>query len=872
VTAVAAATAATEATAVAGATAVTATGVTTAAKGGVEQRMITSVLVANRGEIARRVFRTCTELGIATVAVHSDADAGAPHVREADAAVRLPGDQPADTYLRGELIVEAALSAGADAVHPGYGFLSENAGFARAVLDAGLVWIGPPPEAIEAMASKTRAKKLMGAAGVPLLEPVLPGEAAERDLPLLVKAAAGGGGRGMRIVRELAALEGEIEAARVEAAAAFGDGEVFVEPYVERGRHVEVQILADGHGTVWVLGTRDCSLQRRHQKVVEEAPAPGLSDELRDVLHKSAADAARAVDYRGAGTVEFLVAGDDGKADADGADAEDADAGHAGGSAGAAGAAGSGASRAYFLEMNTRLQVEHPVTECVHGVDLVALQIRVAEGEALDPHGPPPAYGHAVEARLYAEDPARDWQPQTGTVHRLDVPGASAFAAPGAGRDTASSAGARAAVRLDSGIGDGDVVGVHYDPMLAKVVAWAPTRREAVRRLASALERARVHGPVTNRDLLVRSLRHPDFSPTDSVVGGAPNLARLDTGFYDRNLDALTAPGHATRHREGEDTNRRLAALAAALADAALARAAGGTVSARLGGWRNVPAHPQSKTYRTEPGHEEIEVRYRLTRDGLRLDGGDLAGLADQADAGAPGGEDQGEPGGAASVRLVASAPDRVTLEVGGVRREFDVARYGEDGSRIHVDAPPPLGSYAFTALPRLREPETANEPGSLLAPMPGAVARLVPGLAVGAAVKAGEPLLWLEAMKMEHKVVAPASGTLTALHAEPGRQVEVGELLAVVSENVGEDVGEDVSENDTATAPQEPAKTEVPAGDREFGPRESRADGPRTEETPETDPGPSSASASEERPAPSSATPAENPPAENPPAEKEPT
>ncbi|OEV12239.1 biotin carboxylase N-terminal domain-containing protein, partial [Streptomyces nanshensis] len=412
--------------------------------------MITTMLVANRGEIARRIFRTCAELGIATVAVHSDADASAPHVREADAAVRLPGDTPADTYLRGDLIVAAALASGADAVHPGYGFLSENAAFARAVRDAGLVWIGPPPQAVEAMASKTHAKKLMREAGVPLLEPVRPGEAAASDLPLLVKAAAGGGGRGMRVVRELAALDGEIAAARAETASAFGDGEVFVEPYVERGRHVEVQILADGHGTVWTLGTRDCSLQRRHQKVVEEAPAPGLGAGLRESLHRWAADAARAVDYRGAGTVEFLVAG---------ADAEDG--------AGAADSPDGAELRAYFLEMNTRLQVEHPVTECVHGVDLVALQVRVAEGEPLDPEGPPPARGHAVEARLYAEDPARGWQPQTGTLHRLDVPGA----------DTAGGRGVRmdGGLRLDSGVADGDVVGVHYDPMLAKVIAWAPT-------------------------------------------------------------------------------------------------------------------------------------------------------------------------------------------------------------------------------------------------------------------------------------------------------------------------------------------------------------------------------------------------------------
>uniref|UniRef100_UPI00118156BA ATP-binding protein n=1 Tax=Streptomyces angustmyceticus TaxID=285578 RepID=UPI00118156BA len=323
--------------------------------------MIRSVLVANRGEIARRVFRTCRELGIATVAVHSDADAGAPHVREADTAVRLPGDAPADTYLRGDLLVRAARAAGADAVHPGYGFLSESAAFAAAVTDAGLAWIGPPPAAIEAMASKTRAKELMAGAGVPLLAPVDPAAATEADLPLLVKAAAGGGGRGMRLVTELDALDEELTAAKAEAAAAFGDGEVFVEPYVVGGRHVEVQILADAHGTVWTLGTRDCSLQRRHQKVIEEAPAPALSEELRTTLHRAAEQAARAIDYRGAGTVEFLVSGN---------------------------------GRAYFLEMNTRLQVEHPVTEAVHGLDLVALQLSIAEGRPLDaapprPPGPP---------------------------------------------------------------------------------------------------------------------------------------------------------------------------------------------------------------------------------------------------------------------------------------------------------------------------------------------------------------------------------------------------------------------------------------------------------------------------------------------------
>ncbi|WP_345670325.1 ATP-binding protein [Streptomyces similanensis] len=614
--------------------------------------MISTVLVANRGEIACRVFRTCRELGVRTVAVHSDADADALHTRMADAAVRLPGATPADTYLRGDLIVKAALAAGADAVHPGYGFLSENAGFARAVLDAGLVWIGPPPEAIEAMASKTRAKQLMG------IEPLK--EVTEADLPVLVKAAAGGGGRGMRVVRRLADLDAELAAASAEAASAFGDGEVFTEPYVEGGRHVEVQILADAHGTVWPLGTRDCSLQRRHQKVIEEAPAPGLPEPLTAELYELAVRAARAVDYVGAGTVEFLVEG----------------------------------GRAHFLEMNTRLQVEHPVTEAVFGLDLVALQLHVAEGHALE-GAPPTARGHAIEARLYAEDPARDWAPQTGVLHRLAVPDG---------------------VRLDTGYGDGDPIGVHYDPMLAKVVAHAPTRAQALRKLAGALERAAVHGPVTNRDLLVRSLRHEEFA-----------TARMDTGFYDRHLGALTGPAADP-----------YAPLAAALADAC--------GRSRFGGWRNLPSQPQVKRYLM--AGEEYEARYRHTREGLAAD-------TDE-------------------VRVVHADASLVVLEVDGVRRRFEVARYGD---QVHV------GATALTALPRFPDPAAQRAPGSLLAPMPGTVVRVAEGLTEGSPVQSGQPLLWLEAMKMEHKITAPTTGTLTSLQATPGQQVEVGTLLAVVQE-----------------------------------------------------------------------------------------
>ncbi|WP_329442278.1 acetyl/propionyl/methylcrotonyl-CoA carboxylase subunit alpha [Streptomyces canus] len=610
--------------------------------------MITSVLVANRGEIACRIFRTCAESGIRTVAVHSDPDANALHARVADAAVRLPGAAPADTYLRADLIVKAAIASGADAVHPGYGFLSENADFARAVLDAGLVWIGPPPSAIEAMASKTRAKELMGLA--PL------GDVTPADLPVLVKAAAGGGGRGMRVVRRIEDLAAALESARAEAASAFGDGEVFVEPYVEDGRHVEVQILADTHGTVWALGTRDCSLQRRHQKVIEEAPAPGLPDDLREELHELAVRAARAVDYVGAGTVEFLVSG----------------------------------TQAHFLEMNTRLQVEHPVTEAVFGIDLVAEQIRVAEGAPL-PDEPPRARGHAVEARLYAEDPARDWTPQTGTLHHLSVP---------------------PSVRLDTGYESGDDIGVHYDPMLAKVVAYAPTRAEAVRKLAGALERATIHGPTTNRDLLVNSLRHKEFT-----------TARMDTGFYDRHLPELTEP-HSDPY----------APLVAALADA--------VGRSRFGGWRNLHSSPQTKRYAM--AGEEHEVRYRHTREGLEADG----------------------------VRVVHADAALVVLEVDGVQRQFEVSRYDD---QVYVNG------TTLKALPRFPDPTAQHAPGSLLAPMPGTVVRVADGLAVGTAVQAGEPLLWLEAMKMEHKITAPHAGTLSALEAVPGQQVTVGSLLAVV-------------------------------------------------------------------------------------------
>ena len=386
------------------------------------RRMITRLLVANRAEIASRVFRTCRELGIETVAIHSDADAHLPYVREADHAVHLPGNAPSETYLRIDLVLDAAKRSGADAIHPGYGFLSENAEFARAVIDAGLTWVGPTPESIDAMGSKIEAKRIMKAAGVPVLE--APAEPTKADLPLLVKASAGGGGRGMRVVRSLAELAGEIEKAQAEAASAFGDGTVFVEPYVERGRHVEVQVVGTS-----VYGDRDCSLQRRHQKVVEEAPAPGLSEEVRAALHDAARKAAEAIDYRGAGTVEFLY--------------------------------DPATERFWFLEMNTRLQVEHPVTELVADVDLVRLQITAAEAD-WTMGWPDPPDGHAIEVRLYAEDPERDYQPQSGTLTTFEIP-----------REDG--------IRVDAGFESGSTVSTHYDAMIAKVIAHAPTREAAAR-------------------------------------------------------------------------------------------------------------------------------------------------------------------------------------------------------------------------------------------------------------------------------------------------------------------------------------------------------------------------------------------------------
>ncbi len=658
---------------------------------------INRLLVANRGEIARRVFRTCRDLGIETVAVHSDADAGMPFVREADAAVHLPGNTPGETYLRGDLVIAAARKAGADAIHPGYGFLSENAAFAQQVIDAGLTWVGPEPSSIERMGSKIESKKLMEAAGVPVLGEFTADTATADDLPLLVKASAGGGGRGMRIVRELDRLADEIAAAESEAASAFGDGTVFVEPYVQAGRHVEVQVVGDRFGMVYVFGERDCSVQRRHQKVIEEAPAPALPEATRKALHEAARSAAMAIDYVGAGTVEFLY--DPTK------------------------------DRFYFLEMNTRLQVEHPVTEAVCGVDLVALQVQVAEGEKLPVllEDEPTPQGHAVEVRLYAEDPAAGYQPQSGRITRFEVPGVvSEFAT--------SSYG----VRLDSGVGTGDEIGTFYDAMIAKVIVWAPSRDQALRQLAGALARAEIHGLRTNRDLLVNLLRDP------VVID-----ATMDTTWLD-GADLAVLGG-----APGGEQAVALSGFAAAVALAERARL-GAKVQSRIpAGFRNVVSQPQETVFLR--GEEELPVRWY---GGRTFTSADVDGVT--------------------VVRVSTSSTDEteVVLETDGVRRTFAVHVSGRPGAEA-VDVESPLGHVALRRKPRFLDPSTQVAAGSLLAPMPGSV--IAVRAAVGDEVAEGQTILVMEAMKMQHTIAAPYAGTVTELAAAEGQQVEAGAVLAVV-------------------------------------------------------------------------------------------
>ncbi len=646
-------------------------------------RPIERVLVANRTEIASRVMATCRRLGVGTAVVHSDPDAALPFVAEADVAVRLPGAAAADTYLRADLVVAAARAVGADAVHPGYGFLSENAEAARAVRDAGLVWIGPDPESIASMGSKVEAKRIVAAVGVPVLGEVDPATAGADDLPLLVKASAGGGGRGMRVVRSLDVLGAEVERAAAEAESAFGDPTVYCEPYVERSRHVEVQVMGDRHGTLWVLGERDCSLQRRHQKVVEESPAPHLPAPVRERMYAAARAAASAIGYVGAGTVEFLY---------------------------------DGADRFFFLEMNTRLQVEHTVTECVLGLDLVELQLRVAQGRPLGDQ-PQPRGGHAIEARLYAEDPSAGWAPASGPLRVLDIPADVRFAVP-----------AEPGVRLDAGYSGGEVVGTHYDAMLAKVIAWAPTREDAARRLAAALHRARIHGVRTNRDLLVRVLREEAF------LAGAVHTAYLD------DLDRLTV----------DQPSGTAPAAAGALVHAVRAHEAAPVQRGIPTAWRNVPSQWQVSAF------GDREVRWRATRSGFEVDT-DLCVVSVD---------------GAVAV-----------IEEGGARRRYAVTVAGAD-----VDVDSSLGHVHLEHVPALPERGAAAPHGSLVSAMPGQVVEVL--VEPGSRVVRGERLVVIEAMKMQHAVEAPGPGLVSEVHVSVGDQVAAGMVLVVHEGDQPDDAG----------------------------------------------------------------------------------
>jgi propionyl-CoA carboxylase alpha chain len=663
---------------------------------------IAKLLIANRGEISSRVIRTARTLDIATVAIFSTPDADAPFVREADEAVHLPGEKPADTYLDIGKVIAAACATGADAVHPGYGFLSERADFARACAAAKLVFVGPPPEVIDSMGSKTAAKQLMADAGVPVLPGVIVDDdtnlgttliaraTEEVGFPLLVKAVYGGGGRGMRIVRSSDDLLDAVESAQREAQAAFGNGAVFLEHFVDTPRHIEVQIFGDSHGDVVHLFERECSIQRRYQKVIEESPSPVVNDELRTRLGDAAVAAGKAIGYVGAGTVEFVLDSD---------------------------------RNFFFLEVNTRLQVEHPVTEMVTGLDLVALQLRIAEGAALPEevrHAE--IRGHAIEVRLYAEDVVGGFLPVTGVVHHFEVP-------------------AMAGIRVDSGIKDGSVIGVHYDSMMAKVIAHGADRDEARRRLARALATTILHGPPTNRELLVGILREEQFAAGD-----------IDTGYLGRHDVA-----ELSRSRQGARLTP-VHSLAAALTAQHERREAATVLATIPSGWRNVPSEAQYCTYVIDG--EEVKVRYSIRSDIVEA-------FIDNEDLGA--------------VILHGLRNDMVEFEVAGVRRIVFVRRVGDT---VYVDSS--LGASILSEVPRFPDFEDASAPGSLTATMPGTVVRV--NVNVGQVVEAGATIVAIEAMKMEHTVTAPHGGTVTEVGVSVGEAVQVGTVLAIVlSEGDGE-------------------------------------------------------------------------------------
>ncbi|MER7836600.1 biotin carboxylase N-terminal domain-containing protein [Streptomyces sp. NPDC096040] len=632
--------------------------------------MFDTVLVANRGEIAVRVIRTLRSLGVRSVAVYSDADADARHVREADTAVRLGPAPAGESYLSAQRLLAAAAASGAQAVHPGYGFLAENAGFARACEEAGLVFIGPPADAIALMGDKIRAKETVSAAGVPVVpggrDPELAEAARALGAPVLLKPSAGGGGKGMRLVRDLTLLDEEIAAARREARASFGDDTLLVERWVDRPRHIEIQVLADGHGNVVHLGERECSLQRRHQKVIEEAPSVLLGEGTRAAMGEAAVQAARSCGYRGAGTVEFIVPGGD-------------------------------PSSYYFMEMNTRLQVEHPVTELVTGLDLVEWQLRVAAGEPLS-FGQQDVRltGHAVEARICAEDPARGFLPTGGTVVLLREPDGDG-------------------IRTDSGLSEGTEVGSRYDPMLSKVIAYGPDRETALRKLRGALAETVTLGVQTNAGFLRRLLGHP------AVVAG-----ELDTGLVERVVDELVST----------DVPDEVYEAAAAVRLEALKPVAGV-------GWTDPFSVPSGWRLGGRPKPVGFHLRVQEPVEYV--------------------------PRGTHSVTV-----DRVSVTLDGVRHTFHRAAdwIGRDGDAWQVrDHDPVAASLNRTA---------HAGADSLTAPMPGTVT--VVKVAVGDEVTAGQSLLVVEAMKMEHVISAPHAGTVAELDVKPGATVAMDQVLAVIA------------------------------------------------------------------------------------------
>ena len=658
---------------------------------------IRRVLIANRGEIAARIIRSAQEMDILTVAVFSEADRNAPYVKLADLAIPLPGNSPKETYLNQGLIIDAAKISGCDAIHPGYGFLSENAEFASACGQAGIIFIGPTPRAIALMGSKIEAKRIMAEAGVPVLAGITVSDSdtlsenlteladTEVGYPVLVKAAFGGGGRGMRVVHNPGDLLEAIEGARREAASAFGNGTVFLEHYVESPRHIEVQIFGDSHGEVVHLFERECSIQRRYQKIIEESPSPAVSEELRSELGASAVAAAKAIGYVGAGTVEFVM---------------------------------DNVGKYYFLEVNTRLQVEHPVTEMVTGLDLVRLQILVAEGMPLpDEVRSARINGHAIEVRIYAEDVLGGFLPSTGVIHHFHVPDL-----PG--------------IRLDSGVKSGGEVSVHYDSMVAKVISHGKNRDEARRRLARALSETRMYGVANNVDLLLAILRESEFK------AGA-----IDTGYLVRHTPADLVG--TLRSSDTVDAH----CIAAAIAVQASNRSESKVLGTISSGWRNVPNGPQTVTFKHDG--TELVVRYRLSGDRVEFSIGD---------------------GELCRATIYSSAPDEVDFELGGIRRSATINRFS---GRIYVADNTDVTT--FTEVPRFQEHPALEAHGSLVAPMPGTVVRIA--VDKGSAVSAGDTVVVLEAMKMEHSIKAPVSGIVQEIRVDLGQSVDIGLVLAIVED-----------------------------------------------------------------------------------------